>query len=511
MLRVLFISFILLSVRVFAQTQYPDNIYADTAYAPFYYGVASGDPLQDRVIIWTKVYVKDTNAQSVPLKWSAADDSTFNTIINRGEAAARKDQDYTVHADVTGLKAGHEYFYRFLTLDGKYSQIGRCKTLPDDSVKHFKLAIVSCSSVWSGYFNAYRRIADRSDIDYVVHLGDYAYDYVDREEQRRVPVPYPTQAKNLNDWRERNTYYLLDPDLRAARQNKTWIAEWDNHDNNGDRVGAEKAFYEYQCVRLADTTHPEQIYRSFHFGELADLDMIDMFLFRGQEQYAPGKGSVLGLRQDAWFKDQLRQSHATWKLIGNQEMMGSWLSEGLPKFFHAPGNGKYFDPGNWDEFPEDRNRLYDFIDSNHINNFVALTGDAHMSFIINLTKNPKDKATFHKHTGEGAVGVEMLGPSISRGNMSDRKRIPKAFIPLIQTISRHINPHHRWVNFAKHGYCTLDVTHERCIGEFWYSPILYRSDKEYFGKGFTVKNGANHWEHKMNRSVRRSTYPKMNK
>lgn len=508
MTRITTFLFLLLAAQSgFAQIQYPDNMYGDTAYAPFYYGVASGDPLQDRVMIWTKVAMPDNTVTEIQLKWQVADDSGFDNVVSRGVVTAGKEHDYTVKADAAGLQAGHDYFYRFETEVGKYSQTGKCKTLPVDSVKHFKLGIVSCSSVWSGYFNAYRRIADRNDIDYVVHLGDYAYDYADEEELRRMPVPAPAEAKTMEDWRERNRYYLMDPDLRAARQNKTWITEWDNHDNNGDKAGAQRAFYEYQPIRIPDTAHPERIYRQFHFGALADLDMIDMYLFRGQESYASGVKSVLGVKQDAWFKDKLKESHAIWKLVGNQEMMGSWLSEGLPKFLHVPGNGKVFDDGNWDGFPEDRNMLYDFLDSNHINNMVVLSGDAHMSFIINLTRNPKDKNSFHKRTGEGAVGVEMLGPSITRGNMSDRKRIPKGFIPLIQTVSKGVNPHHRWVDFGRHGYCTLDVTADRCIGEFWYSPIKVKADKEKFGKGFTVKNGLNHWEHKMNSSVRRSTNP----
>lgn len=514
MIRTSLAAFLLLAaISLRAQQLYPDHIYADTAYAPFYYGVASGDPLQDRVIIWTKVFVADTLIKVTPLRWQVATDSAFRHVVAAGLVTPLSEHDYTVKVDVTGLLAGYDYYYRFQTIDRHVSQTGKCKTLPDDSVKHIKFAVVSCSSVWSGYFNAYRRIAERSDIDYVVHLGDYVYDFADKEELRRMPAVYPVDPSTLAQWRERHTYYLLDPDLRAARQNKTWIAEWDNHDTNingGDVLEAIRAFYEYLPVRVPDESHPERIYRQFRFGPLVDLDMIDMHLFRGKEQYAPGKGSVLGLQQDAWLKDKLATSQATWHLIGNQEMMGSWLSEGLPKAFHAPGNGHVFDPGNWDGYPEDRMRLYNFIDSHHIKNVVVLTGDAHMTFVIDLAKEPQNKQSYNRHTGEGAVGVEFLGPSITRGNMSDRKVVPKGSIPLVQSISKSINPHHRWVNFAKHGYFTLDVTYDRCIAEVWYAPILERSDKEKFGKGFTVLNGVSHWERKKNPSVKNSTYPEGN-
>jgi len=496
-----FLGLICISTALSAhsQTRYPDNIYADTAYYPFYYGVASGDPLQDRVIIWTKVFVTDS-AAPVMLHWLVADDSSFTHPIAKGTVICSAAHDHTAHVDVTGLLPGHRYFYQFTSPEGRHSQTGRALTLPADTVTHFKLALVSCSSVWSGYFNAYRHIAERADIDYVVHVGDYIYDFVDKDEEIRVPDPYPATPVTLAEWRGRHAYYLLDPDLRAARQNKTWFAEWDNHESrrlgpDGKVTNAILAFYEYLPIRMPDSTHPERIYRTFHFGTLADLNMIDMFLFRGKEEYAPGLKSVLGNRQDAWFKNELTQSTARWHLIGNQEMMGSWMSEGIPHAFHVPGNGKFFYTGDWDGFVDDRARLYHFLDSTHIKNFVVMSGDLHMSFVDDLTLDPKNKHIYNRHTGQGAVGVEVLGTSITRGGMAERG-IPRGLIPLIQRISLDLNPHHLWCNFSQHGYVTVDVRPERCVAEFWYSPILKKTNKETFGRGYTVKDGMNHWERK---------------
>jgi alkaline phosphatase D len=491
---------LLLFLSSFIESQaqkYPDNIYADTAYAPFLYGVASGDPLQDKVIIWTKAEPRTQLGETlIELRWQVASDSAFRNIVQKGETAAFEGTDFTAKVDVANLQAGHRYFYRFLTRDGKVSQTGKAQTLPDDSVKEFKLAVVSCASVWAGYFNAYRRIAERDDIDFVIHLGDYAYDYADKKQLNRMPAEYPKDVSSLKEWRERHTYYLLDPDLRAARQNKTWIAEWDNHDTDCEKPGtlgdAIRAFYEYLPIRISDEGDLTRIYRSFHFGHLADLNMIDMFLFRGKEDYAEGKKCVLGLKQDLWLKDQLKNSTATWKLLGNQEMMDDWLSEGAPKFIKH-GNGHVFDDGNWNGFPEDRQRLFDFIDTNHINNIVVLTGDIHMSFVMDMTGTPKDKTKYNSETGEGAVGVEVTGPSISRINMKDAG-VPAGFIPMIQRISLRLNPHHRWCQFSKHGYFTLDVTAERCRAEFWYSKIKHKTSKETFGRGFIVKRNVNHWE-----------------
>ncbi len=491
------------TVTAKVKTQYPDNIFVDSIYAPFIYGVASGDPLKDRVIIWTRVEPSDpTDINPITLKWQISNDSSMLPVIQSGEAIAYRKDDFTCKVDVDNLEAGHRYFYRFATNGRKVSQTGIANTLPDDSVSHFKLAVVSCSSIWAGYFNAYRRIAERKDIDFVVHLGDYVYDYADSKQQNRMPAETVVDCASLDDWRHRHKYYLMDPDLRAARQNKTWIAEWDNHDTNVEAPGKQsegiQAFYEYLPIRMPDTSHPEKVYRKFQFGQLADLNMIDMYMFRAKEEYAAGKKSVLGNEQDAWLKNNLKTSATQWHLLGNQEMMTDWLSEGAPKFITKKrGNGHVFDSGNWNGFPEDRQRLYDFIDTNHLKNIVVLTGDIHMSFVMDMTGSPKDKTKYNHKTGEGAVGVELTGPSISRINMKEAG-VPGGLIPMIQSLSRGWNPHHIWCQFSKHGYFTIDVNKERALAEFWYSKINKKTSKENFGKGFTVKNGISHWERKKN-------------
>lgn len=488
--------------------QNPDNIYADTAFAPFLYGVASGDPAKESVVLWTKIQPAG-NETTIGLKWEIASDSTFANVINKGEVKATDDADYTAKVHAQKLKPGQHYCYRFITRDGKISQVGKAQTMPDDSVRHFKLAVVSCSSIWAGYFNAYRRISERNDVDFLVHLGDYVYDYPDDRQLNRMPADTQRDCASLKDWRERHTYYLLDPDLRAARQNKTWMVEWDNHDTDVEAPGkveeAIQAFYEYLPIRPTDEEHPERIYRNYRFGALADLTLIDMHLFRGREEYEAGKKSVLGTVQDAWVKNHLKTSTTQWHLLGNQEMMTDWLSEGAPKFIKR-GNGRVFDPSNWSGFPDDRNRFYDFIAGSKMNNLVVLTGDIHMSFVMNMTGTPKDKAKYNRKTGEGAVGVEITGPSVSRVNMVE-SGVPGLAIPLVKSVSKSLNPHHLWYQFTKHGYFTIDVTPERCLAEFWYSGIKKLTDKEKFGRGYTVRTGHNHWDKKPNKKRKRSTYP----
>lgn len=483
--------FLMLSIVGTAQI-YPANIYPDTSYAPFIHGVASGDPLQNKIIIWSRI---ETN-KNKDVRWQIATDSSFQNFIQDGSAKAVSDHDYTIKIDVDGLQPGTTYYYRFQSSDGHFSRIGKAMTLPDDTCSHFKLAVVSCSSIWAGFFNAYRNISARGDIDFLVHLGDYVYDYPDERQLKRMPSEKVKDCASLADWRERHKYYLLDPDLRTARQNKTWIAEWDNHDTDVEAPGkteeAIQAFYEYLPVRMPDTLHPEKIYRHFLFGKLADLMMIDMHLFRGKEEYAPGKKSVLGLEQHEWIKNRLQNSQATWKLLGNQEMMNDWLSEGAPKFIRR-GNGRVFDESNWNGYPDDRQRLFDFIDTNLINNVVIMTGDIHMSFVMNTTGTPKDKNRYNRKTGDGSIAVEFTTPSISRVNMQEAG-VPGFLIPAVQNFSKRLNPHHLWCKFTQHGYATLDVTTDKCTLEYCYVPISKITNSEKASKAFNVIKDTNRWQ-----------------
>jgi len=480
-----------------AQSGYPANMYADTLHVPFIYGVASGDPMTDRVMLWTKVASFRKN-EVVSIVWQVSEDSLFAKIVSEGSAEAVAEFDHCVRVDAGGLEAGKQYFYRFISEEGEVSVIGKARTLPKDDVGKLKLAVVSCSSVWAGFFNAYARIAEREDVDFVVHLGDYVYDYPDDRQLNRMPSFPQEDVKDKQGWRERHKYYLMDADLRKARQEKTWIAEWDNHDidlpDGSDEIRAIEAFYEYVPVRMMDTLHPERIYRSFRFGKLAQLHMIDMFYYRGKEEFEKGKRSVLGELQFDWLKGQLKRSDSQWQLVGNQEMMTDWLSEDTPKIMKKQnGNGHVFDTGNWNGYPKDRQRLYDFLKENNLKNTVVLTGDIHMTFVMDMTGWPTCRTEYDRRTGEGAVGVEITGPSVSRINMKE-SGVPGFLMPMVRSWSLHGNPHHRWAEFASHGYFTLEVTSEKSVAEIWFVPIKKQTTKQRMAKRFTVLSGEGHWE-----------------
>ena len=208
---------------------------------PFYHGVASGDPLKDRVIIWTRV--TPDKAAEVSVSWQISEEADFKSIANEGEVSTDSLRDYTVKVDAYGLKPGTKYYYQFEAL-GQKSIIGETATLPEQT-DSLNLAVVSCSNYEFGYFTAYEKIAAQSDIFAVLHLGDYIYElgtgaYGDTASYKRYNYP-PYEIVSLSDYRNRYSQYRLDEDLRLVHQKKPFIAVWDDHEiaNNSYKTGAQ--------------------------------------------------------------------------------------------------------------------------------------------------------------------------------------------------------------------------------------------------------------------------------
>ena len=277
----------------------------------FNHGVASGDPLADRVVIWTRA----TPSEAIPrvmVGWEIAEDPAFKKLAQRGFFFTAEDRDYTVKADVKGLKPGTEYFYRFHA--GKtYSPVGRTRTLPEGTVHDVVLAFVTCALYPAGYFNAYDHIAKLDRVDAVVELGDYYYEYGARENDyamaigrklNRIPVP-AHDTVTLADYRTRHALYKSDPDLQAAHAHAPWICVWDDHETANDSWvgGAEnhdpktegpwitreqaalKAYYEWMPIREPEPGRAfEAINRSFQFGDLATLIMVETRLVARSRQ-----------------------------------------------------------------------------------------------------------------------------------------------------------------------------------------------------------------------------------
>lgn len=275
----------------------------------FQHGVASGDPLTDRVIIWTRV-TPSVPTNDIRVNWVVARDPALTQIVKRGQTTTNKGRDYTVKVDVTRLAAGRVYYYGF-SYGTQKSPVGRTLTAPEEGGDSLKIALVSCSNFPAGYFNVYQAIARRGDVDLVLHVGDYLYEYGVGEYATewgktvgRVPDP-PYECKSLDDYRRRHAQYRTDPDLQAAHACAPWLVTWDDHETSNDayKDGAEnhtqategtwtarkaaalQAYYEWLPLRNPIPGKAfEAINRSFEWGNLATIAMLETRLLARSKQ-----------------------------------------------------------------------------------------------------------------------------------------------------------------------------------------------------------------------------------
>jgi len=307
---------------------------------PFYHGVASGDPLPDRVIIWTRV--TPTRQKSVEVEWTVSTSANMSKPLKKGITQTDSTRDYTVKIDVTGLSPNTTYYYQFTALKGQ-STVGRTKTTAASQSQGVKLAFVSCSNYEAGYYNGFARIAEREDLDAVVHLGDYIYEYGpgtygdENLGTTRQHMPR-NEIITLSDYRTRYAQYRLDPDFKKVHQMHPFITIWDDHEftNNVYQSGAQnhqaeegnfekrkaiakQVYFEWLPVR--EQNH-ESIYRTIPFGNLVDLIMLDERVEGRtspvdsvqQANYQASNRSMLGATQLDWFK--IKSSFLHWILAG---------------------------------------------------------------------------------------------------------------------------------------------------------------------------------------------------
>ena len=439
-----------------------NSLTAPECIAPFYHGVASGDPLSDRVIIWTRITPTDFG-QTLTGTYHVATDDQFNNVVANGTFSTDSTIDFTVKIDVTGLNPNTFYYYEF-EHNGSYSLVGRTKTLPLGAVDNMRLAVVSCASLESGYFNAYEAIANRNDVDAVLMLGDYIYEYESQGFSPNANVDRTWQPAEeiteLNDYRLRYNSYRLDYALRKLHQNFPWICIWDDHETANDsypggadnhqanegpwpqRMSAgKKAYFEWIPIRPKAPGNQE-IFRTFELGDLAKIIMLDTRL-EGRDQqvgtndpvFNDTTRTILGPTQFQWFKNELSTTTQPWKIIGNQVMIGA------VEIFGTPIN-----TDSWDGYPAERQKLFDHLSTNNIDNMVVLTGDIHTSWAVDL-KN-----------GNNPVGVEMVTPSVTS---------PGSPINLSNLITLQ-NPNIKYVELTKRGFILVDITPQRVQGD-WYN------------------------------------------
>ncbi len=499
----LFTLLTLFCLSATAQNELNPNHYSrnslEPALEPFYHGVASGDPLPDAVIIWTRITLNATDP--VDVNWRMATDTLFTTIVASGTATTDSTTDWTIKVDVTGLAADAWYYYDF-EYDGDHSLIGRTRTAPVGGVDHLRFGVVSCQSYENGYYHAYRDMVNRNDMDCILHLGDYIYEYatggLGASIAERIEEPI-TEIIQLSDYRTRYSHYKLDPDLRDAHQQYPFICVWDDHEtaNNSFTDGAEnhtegaeglwadrkvngmRANAEWLPVRLPDPNDISKRYRDFEFGNLAHISMLDTRLYDRDE---PGVGaeedrSLLGYEQRHWLYDNLSNQSAQWKLLGQQVMVAPLT------FFGIPVNND-----QWDGYPAERDSLYAHVVDNSIDNMVVLTGDIHTSWANDL---PGDN--YDSNTGAGSVGVEYVVTSVS--TLSSPVPIPGGIIGAV-------NPHIKYADLSQKGYLVLDLTATAAQSDWYYvSDISVPGFTSDWGAGWLTNDGDNHLSEASNPAV----------
>jgi len=453
---------------------------------PFAQGVASGDPASDGVWLWTRV---DPEAAG-EVRWEVSETPGFSALVASGTVVPEGATDHTINVRAEGLDPATTYYYRFLVGDAaaaNRSVTGRTRTAPAGMAERLRFAVTSCTSIFSGYFNGYRAIARRLDLDGLIHVGDYVYDFPDEDELVRIPDPIPEDPESLEAWRALHAYHLADPDLRAARAAHPWIMLWDNHDVNPGRPidgGGVQAFREWNPIAAPDNRQgPEIVYRHLPFGDLLDVLVLDVLLFRDDADApdTPDK-TILGDTQRAWFHDTIAASTATWKLVGNQKPVA--VINGLLVVLGG---------STWNGFPDARARMFDQLAADGTDNALFLSGDAHITAVTDLVTTPEDPKVYDPKTGQGAVAVEFQPASMSRGNVDEffpsQQGLPKA----IENDSATTNPHYRFLDTTRHGYGVLDIDAQRIQAEVWYLDILQRTDDEVLGATLEVRAGDNHW------------------
>ncbi|HEU4668963.1 MAG TPA: alkaline phosphatase D family protein [Arthrobacter sp.] len=474
---------------------------------PFTLGVASGDPTPSGVVLWTRLAPKpfEPNGGMPPghpvVEWRLATDAGMRNVVRDGSAHAPAQLGHSVHVEVEGLEPDCEYFYEF-KFRNHWSPVGRTKTLPAPGadVRQLDFAFASCQKWDDGFFPSYRHMAVE-DLDFVVHLGDYVYEYEIGADGglRRTPVPAAAQPapQTLEQWRARYALYKSDPDLQAAHARFPFIVTWDDHEVQNDyaggwegqtqaftavRAAAYMAYYEHQPLRARSLPRGTdmQLYRRLRYGRLAQLDVLDGRQYRdappcgwGEAQaceaaYDPAI-SMLGSEQEQWLYAGLRDSGVRWNILGNNVMVSRLDHDG------AAGELLWHDA--WDGFPAARKRLLDVIAEPAVRNAVFVTGDWHSTFVndVHLDFDRQDSPV---------VATEFVGTSISTNG--DVPVYGPYYEPMIG-----FNPHIKFFDGDRRGYVRCQVTPERWRTELRMATgVGSRTAGQYTHAVFEVEDGA---------------------
>jgi alkaline phosphatase D len=451
----------------------------------FSLGVASGDPTSRSVVLWTRLAPDPLHGggmgpNDVPVEWEVFQDAGLSRRVRRGRTRARARDGHTVHVTVQGLVPDRWYWYRFRAA-GEESRVGRTRTMPAPGAlaERLRFALCSCQDYQNGYWAAYRDIAAQ-ELDLVVHVGDYIYEYA--ADPNAVRQHTGGETMTLGDYRNRYALYRLDPMLQEAHARFPFVVTWDDHEVENNYAGGQsenpqvgrdeflarraqayQAYYEH--LPLQRSTRPRRgamtLYRRFDFGRLASFFVLDGRQFRTPQPCGAGliepecpavfdpEATFLGGRQERWLYRGLRRSRTRWNVLAQQVMMMRGdLGEALGSM--AP----VYNPDAWDGYQAQRQRILDFLARERVANPIVLTGDIHSAWVADLKQDFLNPAS-------PTVASEFVCTSIS----SD---FPAAFVSLVEAnlgpSSR--NPHIRFFEGRHRGYTLCEVTPERWRADF---------------------------------------------
>ncbi|KAL2265313.1 hypothetical protein VTJ83DRAFT_6413 [Remersonia thermophila] len=510
----------------------------------FTHGVASGDPYADSVILWTRLAPTGDSVASdlvpdgvVPIygdpdgarpsnraacvEFKIATDPQVTNVVDQGRAYTSSDVDYTVKFEAGNLQPFTTYYYQFNVCNSdKKSPIGRTKTTPAETQtvnRNINFAVYSCSNYPDGFFNAYGNVARKDSVDYVLHLGDYIYEYKG-DSSLRNPKP-DRETYSLYDYRARMGSYRTDPDLLMSHASFAWIPVWDDHEvadnsyKNGTgnssgevfrkrKQAAVRAYFEWMPIRQVDMDDSLRIWRSFSFGTLLDLMMLDTRQYDRDLTVLNGFAGIggnskeveklvdhqnrtlMGFKQEAWFYDQLTRSSqrgARWRVIGNQVIF-SRMALGIL------GN-RPFNHDQWDGYVANRDRVFQHLADGKINNTVFLSGDSHAAWVSDLAW--LGTRSYDPATGEGAFGVELAGSAVS-SDTPVGSWMPNLITKGLSAWLVKDNPELQWQDLYYRGYFEISVGYEDVMARFYGIPNpKVRSSDEIKIAEFLVHNGEN--------------------
>lgn len=482
----------------------------------FTHGVASGDPLADRVILWTRAVALD--GAPVDLRWLVATDPDLVHVVAEGTANSDAETDWTARVDAAGLAPGTIHFYRF-EAGSTASPVGRTRTArgPGDAGE-VRLGVVSCASYVAGHFAAYARLTER-DPDLVVHLGDYLYETSSGASVRtHQPAADPV---TLEEYRARHAQQRSDPALLELHRRVPVAATWDDHEVAGNawrdgaeahdpsrqgpwgerRAAAMRAWLEWLPVRLPDPDDPERIWRSLPLGGVADLVLVDT---RHDDRDEPVGADhpdadaavadpdrrMLSDAQRAWLADELRGSTAAWRVVASQVVV-SPLAVAVPEPLAAAGRqlgvavgGRIVNADQWDGYEAERERFVGLLAEDAVADTIVLAGDLHSSWAFELP-GPG---------GEGAdpVAVELVTPSITAPSFARLLGVDAA--PVAGAVAAALFgqlPHLRWAELRSHGYLELGITTDGAQADWWHVTDVDEPDaEEVHAASWAVERGT---------------------